>query len=73
MTHISKSTEQQSKHLTQLNTDRVREEMNENNAFTQEMSRLSGGKVEEDIRADALKTANENDRVDLMTKVFELN
>ena len=57
----------------ELNTERVRQEQNENNAFTQEMSRLSGGKVEEDIRADALKTANENDRVDLITKVFEMN
>ncbi len=65
--------EEDEEERTQLDTERVREEQNENKAFTQEMGRITGGKVEEDIRADALKTANENDRVDLMTKVFELN
>ncbi len=70
---IGQQEEEEDKEKTQLDTERVREEENENKAFTQEMGRITGGKVEEDIRADALKTANENDRVDLMTKVFELN
>ncbi|MBO4902057.1 MAG: hypothetical protein J5518_04630 [Lachnospiraceae bacterium] len=55
------------------NAQKVQEEINSNNTFTQQMGRITNATVEEDIRAEALKTANENDRVDLMTQVFDTN
>ena len=55
------------------NAQKVQEEINSNNTFTQQMGRITNATVEEDIHAEALKTANENDRVDLMTQVFDTN
>ena len=55
------------------NAERVQEEINANKSFNQEMGRLNNAAVAEDVFADAMKTANENDRVDLMTKVFDTN
>ena len=55
------------------NAERVQEEINANKSFNQEMGRLNNAAVAEDVFADAMRTANENDRVDLMTKVFDTN
>ena len=55
------------------NAERVQEEINANKSFNQEMGRLNNAVVAEDVFADAMRTANENDRVDLMTKVFDTN
>lgn len=55
------------------NAERVQEQINANNTFNQEMGRLNNAAVAEDVFADAMRTANENDRVDLMTKVFDTN
>ncbi len=55
------------------NAEAIQEQIKEDNSFAERMGRLSNATVEEDIRAEALKTANENDRVDLVTKVFDAN
>ena len=55
------------------NAERVQEQINANKSFNQEMGRLNNAAAAEDVFADAMKTANENDRVDLMTKVFDTN
>ena len=55
------------------NAEKIQEQIKEDNSFAERMGKLSNATVEEDIRAEALKTANENDRVDLVTKVFDAN
>ncbi|MBR6452896.1 MAG: hypothetical protein IKS87_09330 [Lachnospiraceae bacterium] len=57
----------------QVNAEKVQKEIQNNNSFAQRMTKLAVGTAEEDIRAEAFKNANENDRVDLMTQIFDQN
>ena len=53
--------------------EQIQKEIENDNSFTQRMSKLAAATAEEDIRGDALLKAGENDRVDLMNQVFGTN
>lgn len=51
----------------------VQEEIDNNNALAKNMTGMVADAADKEIKADALQTANENDRVDLMNQVFGAN
>ncbi|MCR5267528.1 MAG: hypothetical protein K6E16_03315 [Lachnospiraceae bacterium] len=53
--------------------EKIQKEIENNNGFSERMTKLATATAEEEIRGDAILKAGENDRVDLMNQVFGTN